>query len=547
MNKTRCLTLAAAVAAAGSLLALPAPEGFEVGKVPTDGTWVKVPWAKVTRTVVDKVHADGKKVVATDSKERGIEYRAAVILGVDALEVKHSDRLAGFKARKTEAAVLPGGCGSSGATKLVYEKKDGLPTKGEFKISPKRTFYVEFLYETSDAVPYKQRKDAVILTNGKYSVDVVSHDRTVYAYRLEDPTKPARIGVSFEPSVRTFAWWSWDYLQGVKRADVVPAEALEGDYWFEVVKPDSPVRQRISNFRYYEPSYEIKAKPWKPLPPVADPKVPKGAAALGLTRTIIDETPKKADICPDPKRDGKYKWYSGIWYLEGLPLDRYEDVDGALKIIAPPKGEMVVDPKTGKKKKPPRGGMLVSCPRSGKDRDNAQLPYLDGAKPFYIEWEISLSSNDPDHYLELWLMPNLSVAGSRAHYDGDPVGPGWQMERWLELDVEESGLSRGVGLCGTVHNSWQFGHPNMHHLMNGNHISKTPIDRTKRVRYGASFDPATLTVKWYIDDEERISASYPQVPAIMRDQKSYIIMGAAQRQKRVPYEMFVHRIRVYAP
>ena len=541
---------AAAVASAGALFALPAPEGFEVGKVPEDGTWVKMPWKDVTRTALERIHKEGKKVAATDSKERGIEYRAAVILGVDALEVRFPDRLAGFRRRKAEASVLPDGCGSSGATKLVYEKKGGLPTKDEFRISPKRTFYVEFLYETSDVVPYKQRKDAVILTNGKYSIDVVSFDRKAYVYRLEDPTKPARIGVSFEPSVRTFAWWKWDYLQGVRRADVVPPEALDGDYWLEVVSPDEPVRQRITDFRCYEPSYEIKAKPWKPLPPVADPKVPKGAALLGLSRTIIDETPRKADICPDPRRDGKYKWYSGIWYVEGIPLDRYEDVEGALKIIAPGKQDPVVDPKTGKKKKAPRGGMLVSCPREGKNRDNAQLPYLDGAKPFYIEWEISLSSNDPDHYLELWLMPNLSVAGSRAHYEGDPVGPGWQMERWLELDVEESGLTgpKSLGMCGTAHNSWQFGHPNMHHLMNGgNHISKIPIDRTKRVRYGASWDPATLAVKWYVDDDERISASYPQVPAIMRDQQSYMIMGAAQRRKKVPYDMFVHRIRVYAP
>lgn len=547
MKELRLCAFSAAVAAAGSLFALPAPEGFEVGKVPTDGTWVKVPWSEVSRTVVDKVHKDGKKIVATGSQERGIEYRAAHLLGVDALEVKNADRLARFKARKAEESVLPDGCGSSGATKLVYEKKGGLPTKDELKISPKRTFYVEFVYETSEVVPYKQRKDAVILTNGKYSVDIVSFDRTVYGYRFEDPAKPARIGVSFEPSVRTFAWWSWDYLQGARRADVVPPEAMEGDYWFEVVAPDAPVRQRITNFRYYEPSYEIKAKPWKPLPPVTDPKVPKGAAALGLSRTIVNETPKKADICPDPKRGGKYKWFSGIWYLPMVPLDRYEDVDGALKIIAPGKQEPTVDPKTGKKIKPPRGGMLVSCPREAKDRDNAQLPYLDGAKPFYIEWEVSLSSNDPDHYLELWLMPNASTIGSQAHYEGDPTGPDWKMERWLELDVEESGLSKGVGICGTVHNTWQFGHPNTHHLMNGNHISKVPIDRTKRVRYGASYDPATLTVKWYVDDEERISASYPQIPAIMRDQKSYIIMGAAQRQKKVPYEMYVHNFRIYAP
>ena len=111
---------AAAVASAGALFALPAPEGFEVGKVPEDGTWVKMPWKDVTRTALERIHKEGKKVAATDSKERGIEYRAAVILGVDALEVRFPDRLAGFRRRKAEASVLPDGCGSSGATKLVY-------------------------------------------------------------------------------------------------------------------------------------------------------------------------------------------------------------------------------------------------------------------------------------------------------------------------------------------------------------------------------------------------------------------------------------------
>ena len=45
----------------------------------------------------------------------------------------------------------------------------------------------------------------------------------------------------------------------------------------------------------------------------SDP-VPPGAAALGYTRVLINETPTVADIAPNTTRTGHYKWFSGQWY-----------------------------------------------------------------------------------------------------------------------------------------------------------------------------------------------------------------------------------------
>ena len=50
--------------------------------------------------------------------------------------------------------------------------------------------------------------------------------------------------------------------------------------------------------------------------------IPPGAAALGFTKCVIQETPTAADIAPG--RNGNCKWFSGQWYSKTQPpLDLY--------------------------------------------------------------------------------------------------------------------------------------------------------------------------------------------------------------------------------
>ena len=459
----------------------------------------------------------------------------------DKVENGHGDRPRGYDAErdawleKTLAKLsspplpCPMGAGASGATRLVYEKKGGVPTKEEFTIPKDRTFYVECLYSLSENLDYKHRTKDIVVTNGRRR-EALPFDRVDnWTFRKNKTARPCEYGLCYEPTVRSFCWWRNSHKQAVK---VMPAEDDVGDWWFETVLQPTGVTMKVTYFRVYFPAYEIQAKVPPALAPVSDPKLPKGAALLGYANCLFDETPKKSEISPEKKRCGKYKWYSGLWYTKMQPMALYADDADALVLTAQGKDEGGGH------------GMLSSAPADWKNIGDAQLPFLDGGKGFYVEWEVSLSDNDPDHYLQLWLMPVNKINGSMPHYEGDPVGDGWKMERWMELDVEESGF--GTGLLGTVHNQWGFGHPNYCHVYNGNHIVRNrPLDRTRRIRYGASYDPVTLTVRWYVDDEELIKAEYPNVPTIAREQKYYLIMGAVQHKKKVPYKMYVHRVRAY--
>jgi hypothetical protein len=142
--------------------------------------------------------------------------------------------------------------------------------------------------------------------------------------------------------------------------------------------------------------------------------VPPGAAALGYTRRVICETPVAADVALG--RNGNYKWFSGQWYSKtNPPLDRYETHQGVLAIKL--------------------NGNLVSTPL---DFTQGALPLLPGKDGFYVEFDVRLSDNDPDHWPAVWLMP-AEHDGKRDQYQGDPPG----FERFMELDVDEGGFGRG--------------------------------------------------------------------------------------------------------
>ena len=245
--------------------------------------------------------------------------------------------------------------------------------------------------------------------------------------------------------------------------------------------------------------------------------VPPGAAALGYTTCILDERPSVADIAPG--KSGGFKWFSGQWYFAEAPsLDNYRMVNGELALRL--------------------GGDLVSAPRDFSAP--GRLPALPGDTGFYVEFDVRLSDNDPDHWPAVWLMPWEHNSRLEDQYEGDPKG----FERFMELDVDEGGF--GPGLTGTVHSSegiW----PKYEHVQNPNNVCKEPIDRSQKHTFGASYNPADKTATWWVDGVRQMSATSPHVPDIAAKQHFYLILSAQSHGKNKDYLMFVSGVRAFVP
>ena len=245
----------------------------------------------------------------------------------------------------------------------------------------------------------------------------------------------------------------------------------------------------------------------------ADP-IPPGAAALGYSKCVIDEHPVVADIAPGG--NGKYKWFSGQWYEKPPPsLDHYTTTNGLLTLSL--------------------GGDLASTPR---DLSDGILPLLPGDKGFYVEFEVQLSDNDPDHWPAVWLMP---AEHSGKQLDSSPPDPAG-FERWMELDVDEGGF--GPGLTGTVID-WTGIWPHYEKTQNGNNVSKVALDRAHKHIFGASYDPHQDRVTWWVDGAMQHSAE--TVSNIGIRQHFYLIISAHTHGKQKPYSMMVNAVRAYVP
>ncbi len=278
--------------------------------------------------------------------------------------------------------------------------------------------------------------------------------------------------------------------------------------------------KRIASFRFLHPALALVTASLMTACGTlggASRAVPPGAAVLGYTKCVIDERPCVADIAPG--KSGAYKWFSGQWYNSKPPsLDHYQMINGELALKL--------------------GGDLVSAPRdfSGPGK----LPALPGDKGFYVEFDVRLSDDDPDHWPAVWLMPWEHNGRLEDCYAGDPKG----FERFMELDVDEGGF--GPGLTGTVHSSegiW----PKYKHVQNPNNVRKEPIDRSKKHAFGASYDPLTKTATWWLDGVRQMSATSPYVPDIAARQRFYLILSAQSHGNKKEYLMFVSGVRAFVP
>ncbi len=247
-------------------------------------------------------------------------------------------------------------------------------------------------------------------------------------------------------------------------------------------------------------------------------KVPPGAAALGYTKCVIDQRPSVADIAPG--KTGHFKWFNGLSYQPPAPSDKFQMVDGVLAVH-------------------PRG-VLVSTPHDFSN--TGRLPTLPGKDGFYVEFDVRLSDNDPDHWPAVWLLPVEHNFKNGDHYEGDPEG----YVRYMELDVDEGGM--GPGMAGAVH-SWAGSFRKLErHRLNPNHLVFTPLDRTKMHTFGASYDPVKTTVTWWLDGVKQMSATKPYCPDIAAKQHFYLIMNAnCHWKKDLDYQMFISGVRAYVP
>jgi hypothetical protein len=254
-----------------------------------------------------------------------------------------------------------------------------------------------------------------------------------------------------------------------------------------------------------------------PAQSVPPQSIPPGAAALAYTKLLIDEHPVVADI--SNQQHGHYKWFRNLFYT----FTPQKDGDFELA----PDGVLQIGPRVS----------IVSTPR---DFSKGALPVLSAAKGFYIEFEVKLSDNSPDHWPAVWILPVEHNLRQQDHYRGDPP----KFERWLELDVDEG--SFGPGSTTTVI-SWQGIYPHYQKKQNGNNVSKTPLDRTQWHTFGASYDPIKSQVTWWLDGEKTVTATTPDVPTIAAKQHFYLIVSNQERKMRIPYLMYLRAVRAYVP
>lgn len=263
--------------------------------------------------------------------------------------------------------------------------------------------------------------------------------------------------------------------------------------------------------------------------------LPAGAAALGYTKCVINEHPTAADIAPNNANYGNYKWFNGTWWSSTRPLmTQYSTVNGDLAMSY----DATVD----------RGTALIGTPRN---LSTGALPLLSGSQGFYIEFDARLSDNDPTHWPALWVMPQEHSGGSgnpiHDIYPGDPAG----YERWMELDVDEGGLSQSKGaMCSVI--SWTGIYSSGYTSNTSNNWSTgIALDRTIKHTFGASYDPVNRQVTSWIDGVKRwqTPVNCSSVPTIAAQQHFYPILSL-WRTDTTPhksYTMYVSGVRAYVP
>ena len=248
--------------------------------------------------------------------------------------------------------------------------------------------------------------------------------------------------------------------------------------------------------------------------------VPPGAAALGLTNCVINDTPTVAEIAPG--RNGNYKWFLGNWWQSPAPsITNFSTVSNALTLNF--------------------AGASLDLQDTPIDFSAGALPVLIGSNGFYVEFDVQLSDNNQDHWACGWVQSRQLGTGQDSYSPPDPVG----FVRWMEFDIQESGWD--TGLTGTIHNWTGTNAGNVTSISNPNSENPTPLDMSKKHTFGGSYDPIHQQVAWWVDGVLQMSAGSPYVPAIGAQQQFFLILSAYSHGLNLSYTMYVSGVRAYIP
>jgi hypothetical protein len=260
--------------------------------------------------------------------------------------------------------------------------------------------------------------------------------------------------------------------------------------------------------------------------------IPPGAAALGYTHVIIDEHPTAADVAPGVT--GNYKWFSAAYgQSPAVDLDRYYTTNGMLAMNF-------------------SGTNTLQLRSRPSDGTLGALPYLIGSNGFYIEFDVQLSVENTDNWMGVWVeavehnVPNNPPSAYYpALFPGDPTN----YERWMELDVQESGFgANGMRHVGTVHSA--TGVSPSYSYVSSPSLGTGTIDMSLPHTFGASYDPIGGQVVWWMDGAVATNmdpAGAPYVPDIAKIQHFYILLSCYSHGAHVPYTMYVSGVRAYVP
>jgi len=259
---------------------------------------------------------------------------------------------------------------------------------------------------------------------------------------------------------------------------------------------------------------------WAPWIPAMEPMIckdamtPKGAMEIEASRLLFQDCPQIADLDFTGKADGK-KYYSGVWFGKPKDTSFYEQAGNGLII---------------------KRGANVAMVKMNSYRGH--FPLLKGDRPFYIEAQVAISSNDRDNFPAVWLMPIEHNLRLEDVYEPDPPG----YERWFELDIDEGGFGPG-GHHTAI--SWEGKWPNYKKIQNPNPTSKVPLDRTQPNVFGVSYEPETLTVRWWLNGKKVLEATRPFVPEIARRQHFYLIVSAQSHKNISDYQLKLMGVRAF--
>ena len=244
--------------------------------------------------------------------------------------------------------------------------------------------------------------------------------------------------------------------------------------------------------------------------------LPVGAEALGYTTQLFYDQPQLSEVSATGT-DSTSKWYPGSF---AYPIAENLINRGHLRTV---NSELAIG----------LGGGINSETHSSTA---GALPFLSGARGFYVEFAMRLSSNDPDHFGALYLETAEHDLDKDDHLSTDPAG----FERWTEIDVVETGY--GPGSLASVIN-WAGTFPLYNHRTFNSYGHETALDFTKEHRYGVSYDPATNVLQWYIDDVPTWKTSPPN--SVIKDFHYYVVMAAESHGAYEPYQMYVRYVAAY--